>query len=497
MSIISFSQAKEIVDFRIDSNSYLKEYLVYEKLLKSKKNMSLKDCSKSIQNFGAYSLCNFINFVPNGIPYLMVQSIGNNIINWDTVKYIDDASHKMLYKSHCHKNQVLMAMAGSLGNAAVYNKDFICSSNQAIAKITLNENLNPYFLSTFLLSKYGEYQINKLKTVTAQPNINMSLIGKIRIPLLSNAFQSQIEQIVKSAHAKLEESKSLYAEAEEILLSELGLKDWQPKKNSHTDSILLTQNQDEDTKTKRDSVGILNPCDSSNPCGNIANYSIKRFSDFASSGRLDAEYYQSKYDELEEKLSQFQLVKIKDIINYPVCSGSTPKAGDSQYYTDSKNGIPFLRAVDIIQSRVDMSDLLYIKSDVHNGLLNRTQLKKNDVLFSIAGTVGRCGIFDYDFEANINQAIAIIRFDESVVKHLYVIQFFNSKIGQLLIEKYARQGLQTNLNLEEVSNLYLPVISMEIQTLIAEKIQKSFDLRKESKEFLESAKRMVEEEIEK
>ena len=176
---------------------------------------------------------------------------------------------------------------------------------------------------------------------------------------------------------------------------------------------------------------------------------------------------------------------------------STPKAGDSQYYTDHKNGIPFLRAVDIIQSRVDMSDLLYIKSDVHNGLLNRTQLKKNDVLFSIAGTVGRCGIFDYDFEANINQALAIIRFDESVVKHLYVIQFFNSKIGQLLIEKYARQGLQTNLNLEEVSNLYLPVISMEIQTLIAEKIQKSFDLRKQSKQLLEQAKRMVEEEIEK
>ena len=490
MSEVRLSEIQQKKNFRIDSEYYGKEYLSLESKLDNYETKTIFEICNQITDFGAFSQTNYIEFLNEGILFLRNQDVKESYINLSDNVFISDVVYNKL-TLHLRENDILIPRVGTLGNAALITKEMLpCTANQNLAVIRLKE-FNSYAVIMTLVSKIGKSQINRTSTGNVQQWLNLEAIGTLRIPNFSPDFQSQIEQIVKSAHAKLAESKSLYAEAEEILLSELGLKDWQPKKNSHTDSILLTQNQDEDTKTKRDSVGI------SNPCGNIANYSIKRFSDFASSGRLDAEYYQSKYDELEEKLSQFQLVKIKDIINYPVCSGSTPKAGDSQYYTDHKNGIPFLRAVDIIQSRVDMSDLLYIKSDVHNGLLNRTQLKKNDVLFSIAGTVGRCGIFDYDFEANINQAIAIIRFDESVVKHLYVIQFFNSKIGQLLIEKYARQGLQTNLNLEEVSNLYLPVISMEIQTLIAEKIQKSFDLRKQSQQLLESAKRMVEEEIEK
>jgi len=46
-------------------------------------------------------------------------------------------------------------------------------------------------------------------------------------------------------------------------------------------------------------------------------------------------------------------------------------------------------------------------------------------------------------------------------------------------------------------NLKIPLIKPKIQKLIAEKIQESHKLRKESKELLETAKRKVEEEIEK
>ena len=331
--------------------------------------------------------------------------------------------------------------------------------NQNIAHIRPDKKkINPEYLNVYLNSKYGKMHLEYLSRQMEQVNLNCEEVGMVKVPIFTDTFQSKIESLVKSAHAKLEESKSLYSQAEDLLLGELGLKDWQPKNTLHT---------------------------------------TKKFSDFAQSGRLDAEYYQPKYDEIEKELSRFEQIKIKDFINYPVSSGSTPKAGDSQYYADCNDGIPFLRAVDIVESRIDTSDLIYIKKDVHNGLLKRTQLKKGDVLFSIAGTVGRCGIFDYDFEANINQAVAILRFDETKLKHLYVVQFFNSRIGQLIIQKYARQGLQTNLNLDELSNLSIPILPEQIQTKIASLIQQSFECKAQSKQLLEDAKRMVEEEIEK
>ena len=441
---------------RIDSEFYKKENLNIQKVLE-------KLDSKPLTDFVHVSDGNHMsisdNFCEKGVPYYRGQDIHDFFIENANPICIPESVFKMptMSRSHLQKNDVLLSIVGTIGEVSLVNTNANATCSCKLAILRPKANCNAETIALFLQSKYGQNQIKKFIRGAVQMGFILEDVNQINIPNFSNDFQQKIESLVKSAHEKLSRSKLLYAQAEDTLLCELGLKDWQPKNEA---------------------------------------VSIKTFSDFASSGRLDAEYYQSKYDELFEKLSKFPQKKIKDITNYPVSSGSTPKAGDSEYYSDEKTGIPFLRAVDIIQSRVDLNDLMYIKSRVHNGLLKRTQLHKGDVLFSIAGTVGRCGIFDYDFEANINQAIAILRFDESVVKHLYVIQFFNSKIGQLVIEKYARQGLQTNLNLEELSNLPIPILPQEIQKQIAELIQTSFALRQESKQLLESAKLAVEVEIE-
>lgn len=128
--------------------------------------------------------------------------------------------------------------------------------------------------------------------------------------------------------------------------------------------------------------------------------------------------------------------------------------------------------------------------------MRKTQVKKNDVLFSIAGTVGRCAIFDHGFEANINQAVSILRFDENQLKRLYLIAFFNSRIGKVYVSKYARQGLQTNLNLNEVSEIKIPILGWNTQEEISKKIQESFDIKEKSKQLLEIAKTGVERAIE-
>lgn len=435
----------------------------------SKENLKLL---ANLSNYGCIPILNVANSVTDGIHtsidydenssinLISAGSPKENVFDLSRSVFISEKAHKENPRTALRKNDVVISTVGTIGNCAVVDESILpANSDRHVGIVRLNvEKYSPYVLSTFLLSKYGRMQTLRESTGNVQLSLFLYKIRELLIPNFSDTFQSKIESLVKSAHAKLEESKSLYSQAEDLLLGELGLKDWQPKNTLHT---------------------------------------TKKFSDFAQSGRLDAEYYQPKYDEIEKELARFEQIKIKDFINYPVSSGSTPKAGDSQYYADCNDGIPFLRAVDIVESRIDTSDLIYIKKDVHNGLLKRTQLKKGDVLFSIAGTVGRCGIFDYDFEANINQAIAILRFEETKLKHLYVVQFFNSRIGQLIIQKYARQGLQTNLNLDELSNLPIPILPEQIQTKIASLIQQSFECKAQSKQLLEDAKRMVEAEIEK
>ena len=445
--------------FRFDAEYFKKQYIALDKLLRLKKAIYLSTCSTSIINFGAYSLCNQIEYLEEGVPYLNVADIGDNVINLDNVKRIDESLSKgILHKSLVKDGQVLLTIAGTIGNASVaYKIPKYTNSNQAIANISLNPEISPFYISTFLNSKLGRKQTQRLIISNVQPNLLLTQVKLVKVVTSTDNFQSIIEKIIKFAYLKIEHSKHHYQQAENLLLSELGLKDWNPTEES---------------------------------------IAVKSFSEsFLSSGRLDAEYYQPKYDEIDNYFKDFKLIKIRDLINYPVSSGATPKAGGDDY-TDEDDGIPFIRAVDLKDGEVDTNNFIFIKRYVHDLTLKKTKVKKNDVLFSIAGTVGRCAIFDHDFEANINQAVSILRFDEAQVKRLYLIVFFNSEIGKMYISKYARQGLQTNLNLNEVSDLRIPILDYNLQGEISKKVQDSFALKQKSKQLLEIAKIGVEKAIE-
>ena len=137
----------------------------------------------------------------------------------------------MLHKSHCKKGHVLVTMAGEyLGRVAVFDKEFVCSSNQAIAKISLKKEVNPYIVSSFLNSKHGQNQINRFKTITGQPNINMALIKSLYIPRFSDDFSLNIEKIIKLSESLRNESKQKYSKAEDLLLEILGFENFQPSK---------------------------------------------------------------------------------------------------------------------------------------------------------------------------------------------------------------------------------------------------------------------------
>ncbi len=463
MSEVRFSELKTIIDYRIESEYFVKKFLYIDHILSKVQTLSFT----SIANFenGRPYCSDCFNCEHNGIPVSKIGDVTNKrpIENWE---YITENEFLIQKGKLLSDGDILMTLTGDPPDVGkvnyVYNPEK-STWNQRVARIKVKTNqtiyISNYVLFVVLSSEIMRTQLERYAKGIRQRNLGNESLEKLQIPILPHFFQLQIEQMVKSAHAKLEESKQLDAAAEDQLLSELGLKDWQPK------------NQ---------------------------NINVKNLSEsFLSSGRLDAEYYQTKYDEVANKLSYFKNIKINELVVYPVSSGATPKAGSDDYYTTKEKGIPFLRAVDINGSRVATDNFIYIKPKIHNEMLKRTKLQRNDVLFSIAGTVGRCGIFDYDFEANINQAIAILRFDEKIVKRLYVVLFFNSEIGKIVIEKYSRQGVQTNLNLEEVSNLSIPILPMSIQDEISTKVKKSFALKAESKRLLEEAKLMVEQEIEK
>lgn len=196
-------------------------------------------------------------------------------------------------------------------------------------------------------------------------------------------------------------------------------------------------------------------------------------------GRLDPHYNKPEYIELYSLLKSLKcnLSTLKEE-SYAIFSGITPKSGGDAYSSEP-DAIPFVRSGDFSDiNTIDFSKLLYLKPEVHNGIMSASQLKKNDLLIAIVGaTIGKIGIYLYDRDANINQAICGVRLKEHITP-LFVQAFYQTSIGQKIIERTKRPVARANLNLEEVGQFPIPIVDQIIQQKIIEIFQKGIDNKK-------------------
>lgn len=383
----------------------------------------------------------------------MTKNIRENYIDWNIEKYVDQASHDMLWKSHCHRGQVLVTMAGEyLGRVAVYNSDEEASSNQAVAKVSLKKGQSPYTVSTFLNSKFGQHQIQRFKTITGQPNINMALIESLRVPEFSVQLCQGIEGLMHRVDDVKGSAFNIYSEAENLLFDTLGMSDFSPS----TEKI-----------------------------------NIKSFKDsYATTGRLDAEYYQPKYEQLVHKITaqaHARLIKLVDI------QKSIEPGSDA--YSEEDEGLPFLRVADYSKYGITKPQKCLNSTFVAENCddLDALKPKKNTILFSKDGSVGEAYCLRED--ANFITSGAVLHLtvrDPDEVLPDYLTLALNSKMVKMQAERDAGGSIILHWRVGEIENVVVPLVGMPIQEKIAAMVQESFFLKAESERLLDVSKRAVE-----
>ena len=100
-----------------------------------------------------------------------------------------------------------------------------------------------------------------------------------------------------------------------------------------------------------------------------------------------------------------------------------------------------------------------ITNEEHEGYLRRSQLLENDILFSIAGTLGRVTSIESNIlPANTNQALAIIRLKYGDLQ--YIKTYLKGEAVSDYIKKNPTVGAQPNLSLEQVNCLKIAFSSV-------------------------------------
>ncbi|MGL4347206.1 MAG: restriction endonuclease subunit S, partial [Chitinophagaceae bacterium] len=227
------------------------------------------------------------------------------------------------------------------------------------------------------------------------------------------------------------------------------------------------------------------------PPKNTLNTSIRSYSTTKKSDRIDAEYYQSKYDAILEKISSYQggyktLGEISTIIK-------SIEPGSSEYNTD---GIPFVRIANLTPYTLNLDNTVKLTEKFYNQN-QKYQPQQGEILLSKDGTAGIAHyLYDEPQRMITSSGILRVKADNSFICGEVLALLLNSRVISNQIEQTTGGAIILHWRTEDILATRVPLIDKKIQEQIASKITEAQQNRQRSKSLLEQAKITVEHAIE-
>jgi len=455
---ISRVKSRDLDSNWIVAEYYLPEYLDLEQKIKNNFNKKLKFKQiAGITRVTGFEVEKYLKIVDEGVNYLRVKNVNDCFIDYTDMQHIPNDVHQIFQKSQYSHNDIALTITGRVGSAAIITdnkQDY--NSCQDVVKVSIKnkKSIDPYYLTVYLNSEPNGRLLKRFNSGGSRPRTLINNVRDVKIPIPPLEIQKYIGDKVRKAEQMRKDADRFKNEAEEIFNKEL-----------HVKKYLNTTKKFEDKFTFVKSIDLKT--------------------------RIDSEYYKNEFIYYEQMLKGIgvQKVYLKDIAK-SIKTGTTPKA---KYLTVETQDIYFIRVENVIANMINLNNILHI---INASDLRLKFIYKNDILVTIAGTIGRSAVLNYD-RCTINQNVAAITINKNqgILPH-YLAFFFNSILGKMSLERASTQATIKYINNEILKSVEIPMIRMEKQVAIENLINKWALITNNSKQLIHEAKQDVEDLIE-
>ena len=341
------------------------------------------------------------------------------------------------------KNDILISSIGqgSIGKVQLFRSsgNFATVSEVTVVRIS---GFSPACLSAFLVSSYGQAQIERYVTgATGQLHLYPNDVDRILVPNLSAAFQSRISKIYDRQALEHRASQSSQEKAEGELLDHLGLRGWTP----------------------------LQP----------QTFKASASSAFAAE-RIDAQFFRPLFAEVEGRLlATGSACELGSIL-------STNARGRQPQYAD--DGLLVINSKHVRTNRVILADNR-TATETDSGIVIET----GDVLVNGTGegTIGRAAPYLHSQRALPDNHVTVLRTNQ--VDPVYLAVFLNSPLGQWQIERHIKGSSgQVELYPSDIARIMIWDAPDAVQQSVRAAIFSAFDEERRANDLLEAAKCAVE-----
>ncbi len=388
-------------------------------------------------------------YTSDGIPLIRTTEIKSMIADLSSVARIPFSIHSFHLKTELEAKDIVFTKIGAnIGDISILpstEKVYNFSQNVAGAKID-RKKIMPEYLVCFLSTKYGRFQIKRIQMLSGQGKLELVDIKKILILPASYELQKNIADIYNLAENFLVLAKEQYVQAEQLLLSELGLRDWKPR---HT----LTY--------------------------------VRSFNQVAKASRMDAEHFHPKYKELRNIIRNYSGGYLR-LIDIAVNSNETIEPR-----TNPEHNFKYIELADIDQNIGVIENAKTIKGK-NAPSRARMLLRNGDVIASsVEGSLDKVALVSEEYDGAIGSTgFFVLR--PRTVSSGYLLALIKSMIVREQMHCESSGTILAAVPAKSLKNIIVPNIQQEIQDAISSLVQQSHAARREAKTLLEKAKRAVE-----
>ena len=430
--------------FRLDSEFFSREILSIDNKIKAMPCFYLNSDDIVSGPFG--SSLKSDSYLENGdIPFVRIENIrGGFDINMDNIIYISRFDNERIKNSQLQTNDIVLSKVGnSIGFFARVDESIgVCniSENNIGIKLSSYSEAEKHYILTYLNCRFAQKLVLRRTSGNAQPKLNVGDLSYIPIPLFSSKLSNAISACILNSKAHILESKQLFVDAQKLLVDRIGFSPEQLPTQSH---------------------------------------SVKPLScSFGVTGRLDAEYYQPKYEAIEHQFSGHRTIK------------KTCSIHDVNFIPSDAEQYRYIELAD-----VDMSGGISPLENTSGADLPtraRRLVRPGQVIISsIEGSLQSCALVTEDFDGTLcSTGFYVLDSKEYNPETLLIL--FKSEPIQALLKKRCSGTILTAISKEEFEKVPIPEVDDPLQNEIAAKVHESFALRNASKKLLEIAVKTVE-----